>query len=612
MKKTLCVAASIFIALLVGAQAPKQFSLIAKIYTAKKIITMNPANSIYTDSPAIAVGIDGKIDSIGTLSMLTKLYPIHYVDNTFINDVIMPGFVEAHTHLQSYGMNASLPYTGYFSRPGLNGKIQKGITTRDSIILYLRSQLTYSAKAKDTLPMFANGADPIYFNCSRFTSQFLDSVSARVPIVMQLGSGHIVICNTPMMNVLKNMSGWSTLPPHTVDSLNGAPTGELDESAGVELALFTLDSLYKAACGTRFYNPTMLVAGVKNGALLMSQAGITTATELLFTAPSALLLGINLGLYRSAADESLPVRVLLGYDGYALYNNFKNYWPDSSINFLKWQKGLDNNTLKTGPVKFIFDGSIQGYTAQVDKPYISQPQNPFWNIQPSSLADIMRPFLQNGFPVAIHANGDSAIGLTIAALASLQSANTAPGIWATLEHDQLTKVDQFKAVSKMHNVGVNLFMNHIYYYGLQHAACTVGWNMASMMDDAYMADTMGIPYSLHSDAPITPAQPLFAAWIATHRVPANFPGMKHNGEVFGDTITTQKALYAITMGGAKLLNLDSELGSLEKGKWADFAILSGDPYNLQAIVNAPNAIVGTMKGGIFFSAGATAQKKRKK
>lgn len=40
------------------------------------------------------------------------------------------------------------------------------------------------------------------------------------------------------------------------------------------------------------------------------------------------------------------------------------------------------------------------------------------------------------------------------------------------------------------------------------------------------------------------------------------------------------ALYALTMAGAKMLDLDSRIGSLEVGKDADFIVLSGDPLSV--------------------------------
>jgi imidazolonepropionase-like amidohydrolase len=42
----------------------------------------------------------------------------------------------------------------------------------------------------------------------------------------------------------------------------------------------------------------------------------------------------------------------------------------------------------------------------------------------------------------------------------------------------------------------------------------------------------------------------------------------------------EKALYALTMAGARMLRLDTRIGSLEPGKDADFVVLSGDPFSV--------------------------------
>ena len=44
----------------------------------------------------------------------------------------------------------------------------------------------------------------------------------------------------------------------------------------------------------------------------------------------------------------------------------------------------------------------------------------------------------------------------------------------------------------------------------------------------------------------------------------------------------REALYAYTMGGAVATGDESNRGSIESGKWADFAVLSGNPLRADA------------------------------
>lgn len=63
------------------------------IFTAKKIITMNPSNP---EATAVAVR-DGRILGVGTIHEL-RGWGDQTLDGTFDDKVLVPGFVEAHAH----------------------------------------------------------------------------------------------------------------------------------------------------------------------------------------------------------------------------------------------------------------------------------------------------------------------------------------------------------------------------------------------------------------------------------------------------------------------------------------------------------------------------------
>ncbi len=110
----------------------------------------------------------------------------------------------------------------------------------------------------------------------------------------------------------------------------------------------------------------------------------------------------------------------------------------------------------------------------------------------------------------------------------------------------------------------------------------------------------GVPTALHSDFPIAVPQPLLAAWIA-----ANRQGYATGAKVFGpdERLTLDQALRAITIDAAFVLRLDAKVGSIEPGKFADFAVLDADPYEKGAAGLAAIKVCGTMLGGTYLSTG---------
>jgi len=140
---------------------------------------------------------------------------------------------------------------------------------------------------------------------------------------------------------------------------------------------------------------------------------------------------------------------------------------------------------------------------------------------------------------------------------------------------------------------VNLFGNHLYYFGDVHWTRTLGPDRARRMDACRDAlEIFGGDFAIHSDAPVTPMAPLFTAWCAVNR-------MTESGHILGDSqqIPVADALRCITLGAAYVLKMDDEIGSIATGKRADFCLLDEDPLTIDPTALKDIPVAATVLGG---------------
>ena len=89
--------------------------------------------------------------------------------------------------------------------------------------------------------------------------------------------------------------------------------------------------------------------------------------------------------------------------------------------------------------------------------------------------------------------------------------------------------------------------------------------------------------------------PLFTAWCASQRETSS-------GRVLGasERVPVADALRAITLGAAYTLKMDHLVGSIEVGKFADFAVLEDDPSEIAPERLKDLPVWGTVLGGRVF------------
>ena len=86
----------------------------------------------------------------------------------------------------------------------------------------------------------------------------------------------------------------------------------------------------------------------------------------------------------------------------------------------------------------------------------------------------------------------------------------------------------------------------------------------------------GVAMTISSDAPVAEPRPLEALQAAVTRV------TRRGSKLGPDSlcISAEEALRAHTLEGAISLGRENEIGSLEPGKRADFAVLAADPLSV--------------------------------
>ncbi len=534
------------------------------VFKARRIITMNRRQPT-TEYVAVRNGIilgTGSLESIQGWGEYT-------LDERFADKVLLPGFVEGHCHSWE-GAAWEDTFVGYLDRTSPTRELHTGFKTIDAVVERLTA--AESALARDISPVKGWGLDPIFFD-RRVIAADLDRVSTTRPVVVVHQSGHIINVNNYVLEKA-NISRDADVDGLVKDNA-GNPTGEL---MGI--------ALYQTVLKAAGMNSVLDMgenqeAGLWRFADSARIAGVTTLTDLASNLDPELVEA----QHALSVQDDYPVRVVPAFMGQMFPMN-------EALERLETVQQKHNDKLRIGLVKLIIDGSIQGFTARFKDPgYYNGAPNGLWYVDPEELPGILSSYHQAGHQIHIHTNGDEATELAIDAIERVLKKHPSADARFTIQHCQMAHDAHYRRMAKL-GICANIFSNHIYYWGDQHYSITMGPERACRMDATGTAKIHGVDFAIHSDAPVTHLSPLFTAWCAVNR-------LTYSGRVLGEEerISVADALYAITLGAAYTLKLDSEIGSIESGKRADFTVLEEDPLEVDAIALKDIPVWGTVFDG---------------
>ena len=471
---------------------------------------------------------------------------------------VAPGFIESHSHLSLYAM--TLLQANCRTPPNKN---LEDVKTR------IREMAVESGP--DQWIKGWGFDDTLIEEKRHLTRADLDKAAPRNPVFISHASGHLGYANSMALELAG--IGEDTPQPKggEIDfDARGVPTGLLKEDAQG----LVLDQI-------PVYETARLKEGMHQAVPHFHKFGITSIHDAAigyFKQERPIIQA-----YRELESEGrLDIRVYLTIVERA-------YRPLLKLGL---GTGFGSDLLRLGAVKLFQDGSIQAITAALKAPYLNNPNKMGELIHSQTdLDQLLEKYQVANIQVAVHANGDRAIDSVLQAMERARRNNPGNDLRHMIIHCQLASFDQ---IQKMKALGVipSYFVNHVFYWGDRHVELFLGPERAKSIDPLGTTAKEGLMFSLHSDLPVTPVDPLFSIHCAVNRT-------TRNGQILGaeQRISPLEALKAYTRYAAYCSYEEDSKGSIEIGKLADFTVLSDNPLTVPHEQIKDIQVLSTFVGG---------------
>ncbi|NCF23894.1 MAG: amidohydrolase family protein [Gammaproteobacteria bacterium] len=498
------------------------------------VIGYTPSPGGIRDFSVLIFDADGRVVATGDESLLAGIAEADRIDGG--GRFVLPGLTDAHAHVYSQGfLTVSLNLLGAES-------VDEAVERIDEY-----------ASGRRTGWVLGRGWNQVLWPVKEFpTAADIDAVAADRPVWLRRIDGHAGWANSKALEI----AGIDAETPDPVGGKivrddSGNATGILIDNAMALVEKHVPSPTrgeIREACASAI--DSLLALGITG----VHDAGISkTEAE----------------IYMSMADDGdLGVRI------YAMLS-------DTGANldaFAEPIRAYGNDYLDIAAVKLYSDGALGSRGAAMIEPYDDDPENrglPFYTQQ--QLDELVRTANAKGFQVGIHAIGDLGNRMALDAFDRAQRGEPSP-LRNRVEHAQIIALDDIPRFSEL---GVIASMQPVHAtsdmnmaedrVGTQRIKGGYAWRR--LLDS-------GAVIASGSDFPVELPNPFHGLYAAVAR--QDRAGAPEGGWYADQAMTRAEALHSFTLAAAHAAHQEQRLGSLERGKWADFIVVDRDYFEIPA------------------------------
>jgi predicted amidohydrolase YtcJ len=486
------------------------------------IVTLNPEQP---KAEAIAIQ-NGRIVAVGSNSEIRKHVGM---DTKIVNangKTLVPGLVDCHVHMTGFGF--------FLQSPDLKNV--------QSIKEMQRMLQEHASKNPGKGWVLGGRWDHEKLAEKRYPNRWdLDAAVPDRPVFLVRVCGHIGLANSEALRI-------AAITEKTV--VEGGEI-ELDETSGQPNGILKEDAMrliWKKV-------PKPSLKDIEEASLLACtkavEAGLTGVHWITDSADEIqAILNID-------SEGKLPLRVHLGVPPKLL---------ERRVN-LHLSTRAPNSKVKMGFVKLFADGSLGSRTAALKEPYSDEPSSNGLLLHPKKeLCQLVLAVHKTGQQLAIHAIGDRAVENVLDAYEEALKRYPRKDHRHRIEHCSILNPELIK---RLKTLGLIASVQPHFIVSDFWLVDRVGKERARTAFPFKTLTKEGVLVISGSDCPVERINPLLGIWAAV---------AQRGSE---ESLTTEQALKTYTVNAAYASFDETERGTIEAGKLADFTILSDDLMSVE-------------------------------